>query len=243
MLNDITSIRQTYKKRTVKSFVCRNSRLPSSLSTTLLQGQHYCLEVDSSQESSLMDFDKIFGRNAERILEIGFGDGTAMAQMAADAPLLDFIGIEVFQKGIAKLLSIMHQKNLKNIRLIRGDAVEILANTFPDESLAAIHIFFADPWPKTRHKKRRLIQTDFIALLASKLKNLGRLHLATDCEQYAEHMMSVISKNNLFQNLAGDYRYSERPATRPMTKYEKRGLRLGHVAKDLIFLRSARSSP
>lgn len=182
-----------------------------------------------------LDLDAIFGRKAEKVLEIGFGDGQSLFQMAKANPEKDFIGVEVYRTGVGNLLLALAKEPLPNLRILCADAKEILELYIPDNSLAGIQIFFADPWPKTRHHKRRLVQTTFALLIARKLKTEGQLHLATDWQDYAVHMMKTLSSLDCFQNIAGRGQYMPRPDFRPITKYEQRGLKLGHKTWDLIF--------
>lgn len=230
--------------RSVRSFVCRKTKLSPSLEKAW--HDHWSLYSLNKFASSLMhsggclDLETIFGRQAKqapKIVEIGFGDGHSLIQMARENPDKDYIGIEVYQLGIARVLSAIVTFKLTNIRLYWGDAVDFLTHFIAPNSLETVQIFFADPWPKTRHHKRRLIQPDFVQWVANRLIPAGRFHLATDWLDYAKHMMSVISNNSSFQNLAGTYQFSQRPSHRPLTKYEERGHRLGHETWDLIFQR------
>ncbi len=175
-----------------------------------------------------------FNRCAETVLEIGFGNGESLLAVAKQRPDLNFIGIEVHGPGVGALLQQLHANQIENIRIYRDDAVRILTDCITDDSLAKVQIFFPDPWHKKRHHKRRLIQTDFVALLARKLKPQGELHLATDWQDYAEHMMRVLSESSVFENLAGNGNYLAEK-TRPLTKFEQRGLKLGHGIWDLAF--------
>ncbi len=181
------------------------------------------------------DLDALFGRSADKILEIGFGDGHSLVEMARLAPDKDFIGIEVYRTGVGSLLVAIDKYQLTNIRIICADAQEILAQKIPDNSLAALQLYFADPWPKTRHHKRRLVQPEFVALVARKLKKEGIFHLATDWMDYAYHMMSVLTLASNFRNVAQQGEFIPRPDFRPLTKYEQRGLELGHQTWDLMF--------
>lgn len=185
-----------------------------------------------------LDLAEVFGRPHEKILEIGFGDGQSLATMAKEAPDKDFIGVEVYKTGVCSLLATIEKEGLENIRIFCADALEVLEHKIPDASLAGIQIFFADPWPKTRHHKRRLIQSAFIALVAKKIKPGGFLHLATDWMDYAHQMMSVMSDSPLFENAAGFGQFTPRPSYRPLTKYEQKGLEKGHQTWDLIFKRT-----
>lgn len=187
------------------------------------------------EEDTILDWKRIFGRDVERTLEIGFGDGQSLLHMALEEPHRDFIGIDVYKTGAAALLAAMHTQDIRNIRLFCDDAVTVLAKKIPDHSLHRVHIFFPDPWPKKRHQKRRLIQPAFVELVAQKLVPNGVLHLATDWENYALHMMTVMSETAAFSNMAGEGEFCVRPESRPYTKYEKRGLNLGHQTWDLMF--------
>jgi len=157
--------------------------------------------------------------------------------MAMKAPEKDFIGIEIYRTGVGSLLTGIAKHRVTNIRIFCSDAIDVLEHKIPDNSLAGLQLFFADPWPKKRHHKRRLVQTAFVNLVARKLKKGGVFHLATDWMDYAYHMMSVISEVDTFQNIEGALTFSPRPDFRPLTKYEQRGLQLGHQIWDLMFKR------
>lgn len=219
-------------KRKIRSFVRREGRIT--------KGQQRALDalfpvfgLENSNEP--VDLNNVFGRDATKILEIGFGNGASLASMAAAAPEKDFLGIEVHRPGVGNLLLQIEQQQLTNVRVICDDAVEVIRNRIADNSLDAVHIFFPDPWHKKKHHKRRLVQPAFVILLAQKLKPGGVLHMATDWEDYASHMMDVMSTAADFKNLAGEGNYSERPDYRPLTKFEQRGQRLGHGVWDLLF--------
>jgi tRNA (guanine-N7-)-methyltransferase len=186
-----------------------------------------------------LDLDAIFQRDAhkrsEKILEIGFGMGSATAEIAANHPENDYLGIEVHTPGVGALLKQIGERNLTNLRIIQHDAVEVLQNMIADASLDGIHIYFPDPWHKSKHHKRRLIQPGFVALLTRKLKSGAYLHLATDWENYAQQMLAVLSGEAQLSNTA--YDFAPRPAYRPLTKFELRGLRLGHGVWDIVFRR------
>lgn len=179
--------------------------------------------------------EQTFGRDAPKILEIGFGMGETTATIARAQPQNDYLAIEVHNPGVGSLLKQIGELNLANVRIIQHDAVEVLRNMIPDSSLNGVHIFFPDPWHKKRHNKRRLIQPPFVALLIQKLKLGGYIHVATDWQDYAEQVLSVLSAEPLLQNTATDY--APRPDYRPLTKFEQRGLRLGHKVYDLIVTR------
>lgn len=177
----------------------------------------------------------LFGRNAPLILEIGSGMGETSVAIAKAQPGNDYIAIEVHLPGVGSLLKSIDEEGLTNLRVIRHDAVDVLEKMVPDGSLAGLHVFFPDPWPKKRHNKRRLIQPPLVALATRKLAPGGYIHLATDWQAYAEHMLEVLGKEPLLENTAPEY--APRPTYRPQTKFEARGLRLGHGVWDLVFRR------
>ncbi len=184
-----------------------------------------------------IDLHAIFGRKAPAILEIGFGMGETTARIAAENPENDYFGVEVHSPGVGALLKRIEEQALTNIRLVQHDAVEVVRTMVPPGSLAGIHVFFPDPWPKKRHHKRRLVQPSFAGLLASRLAPGGYLHAATDWQEYAEHILATLSGVDTLQN---DYEgFAKRPETRPETKFEQRGRRLGHGSWDVIFRRTA----
>lgn len=220
--------------RRIRSFVRRQGRITQAQGTAL---EHlwplYGLEPEQAFDPA-----GAFSRAAPLILEIGFGNGESLAQMAAAAPEKNFLGIEVHRPGIGHLLIAVHELGLTNVRVYCADAVEILQNRIPDRSLAGIQVFFPDPWHKKRHHKRRLINPAFVSLAASKLMTGGIFHCATDWEDYALQMMQVLEACGEFANLAGKNRYCETSAPRPPTKFEARGRRLGHGVWDLQFERN-----
>ena len=184
-----------------------------------------------------LDLEAVFGRQAPRIFEIGFGMGETSAAIAAAHPENDYLGVEVHTPGVGSLCKLVAEGQISNQRIIQHDAVEVLRDMIPAQSLAGVHIFFPDPWPKARHHKRRLIQAPLIALLSSRLQVGGYLHCATDWENYAEQMLAVLSAESSLENTAEGF--APRPAYRPLTKFEQRGLRLGHGVWDVIFRRKA----
>jgi len=185
--------------------------------------------------TALLDLDEIFGRAAPKILEIGFGMGESTAAIAAAHPENDFLGIEVHTPGVGGLLKEIDQGRLTNVRIVQHDAVEVLRDMIPFAALAGVHIFFPDPWPKKRHHKRRLLQPALVHLLAERLAPCGYLHCATDWEEYAQQMLEVLAAEPLLANTATEF--AARPAYRPQTKFEARGLRLGHAVWDVLFRR------
>lgn len=182
-----------------------------------------------------LDLDVAFGRTAPKILEIGFGMGDSTATIAQVHPEIDYLALEVHTPGVGNLLKLIDEQQLSNIRIIQHDAVEVLRDMIADDTFDGIHIFFPDPWHKARHNKRRLIQTPFVAQLVQKLKPGGYIHAATDWQEYAEQMLAVFSAEPRLVNTAADY--APRPDYRPLTKFEQRGLRLGHGVWDLVFRR------
>jgi tRNA (guanine-N7-)-methyltransferase len=184
-----------------------------------------------------LDFPALFGRSAPVVAEIGFGMGETTARIAAENPGTDFLAMEVHAPGVGSLLRQIGAADLTNVRIIQRDAVDVLRDMIPPDSLAGIHVFFPDPWPKKRHHKRRLLQPEFVELAASRLAPGGRLHVATDWQEYAEHVLAVLSASPLLQNTVDGY--APRPAHRPETKFERRGLKLGHGVWDLLFTRAS----
>jgi tRNA (guanine-N7-)-methyltransferase len=227
------------KRRAIRSFVLRTGRMTAS------QQQAYDIGWDRwglRHESGLLDPEKSFDRSGPLVLEIGFGMGDSLVAMAKAAPASNFIGIEVHTPGVGKLMRGMLDEGLDNIRVYHHDAVEILHDCIPPESLDGVQIFFPDPWHKTRHHKRRLIQPLFVEQLARYLKPGGILHLATDWENYAQQMMQVVSASPSYRNCVGQNTYASRPEHRPLTKFEKRGHRLGHGVWDILFARECEGS-
>jgi tRNA (guanine-N7-)-methyltransferase len=186
-----------------------------------------------------LDFEAVFGRAAPTILEIGCGMGETTAAIAQAHPHSDYLGVEVHSPGVGSLLKLIEEKQLTNLRIIQHDAVEVAEQMLAPDSLAGVHVFFPDPWPKKRHHKRRLIQAAFVRLLASRLTVGGYIHLATDWQDYSDQMLSVLTSEPLLENTADAF--APRPEYRPATKFELRGVRLGHRVWDLVFRRTASS--
>ena len=221
-----------YCRRPVRSFVLRQGRMGSGQQKALAElGPRFVLPYTPTP----IDLDQVFGRIAPRILEIGFGMGQTTAEIAAAHPGQDYLGVEVHTPGVGSLLRQIGERELNNVRIIQHDAVEVLANMIPNAALAGVHVYFPDPWPKKRHHKRRLIQPDLVHLLARKLAPGGCLHCATDWQDYAIQMLQVLSAEPLLANTAEGY--APRPEWRPLTRFEQRGLRLGHGVWDLLFRR------
>lgn len=220
--------------RKIKSYVLRAGRVSNRQQQGLdLWLKHYELPRDTGH----WNLNDAFKRDADTIVEIGFGMGTSLLKMALTHPELNYIGIEVHKAGVGSLAADLHDHQLTNVRLVAHDAVEILQQQIEDNSLAGIQIFFPDPWHKKRHHKRRLIQAEFIHLLAKKIKVGGFIHCATDWQEYAEHIMAVLSAEPLLINQQQDGGYAPKPDSRPLTKFELRGERLGHGVWDLIFIK------
>ena len=220
------------RRRSIRSFVLRAGRMGSGQARALAElGPRFLLPY----QPVLLDLNAAFGREAPRVVEIGFGMGHATAAIADSHRETDYLGIEVHEPGVGALLKRSEELGLDNLRIVQHDAVEVFNHMIADASLDGIHIFFPDPWHKKRHHKRRLIQPAFVALLVRKLKHGGYLHLATDWEDYAQQMLEVLSADQQLANTADTY--APRPEYRPLTKFEQRGLRLGHGVWDLLFRR------
>lgn len=225
---------ETDRRRPIRSYVLRAGRMTP--------GQQRAFELNWNRwglrhEDGLLDVDATFGRAGPRVLEIGFGMGDSLVAMAAAAPATNFIGIEVHRPGVGKLLHSVAEQGVDNIRCYCHDAVEVLRDCIPPDSLDAVQIYFPDPWHKKKHHKRRLIQAPLVAQVVSRLQVGGVLHLATDWEDYARQMMAVLSAEPGLANRFAEGEFAPRPEHRPLTKFERRGERLGHGVWDLIFRR------
>ncbi|HEY0562907.1 MAG TPA: tRNA (guanosine(46)-N7)-methyltransferase TrmB [Methylophilus sp.] len=219
--------------RRIRSFVLRQGRLTKgqerALATVWPQ-----FGVDYVEQA--LDLNALFGRDtSKKILEIGFGMGESTAKIAQTLPDCDFLAVEVHTPGVGSLLKLIEEQALTNIRIVQHDAVEVLQKMVADHSLDGVHIFFPDPWHKKRHHKRRLIQAEFIQLLSTKLKVGAYIHVATDWQEYAEWVLEVLKGEATLKNTAQDY--AEKPSYRPLTKFENRGIKLGHGVWDLVFTR------
>jgi tRNA (guanine-N7-)-methyltransferase len=219
-------------KRSIRSFVLRQGRVSAAQQRSL---DELLPRLGIPYAPQPLDLDAAFGRTAPRVLEIGFGMGETTATIALANPDIDYLAIEVHSPGVGALLKQIGEHGIRNIRIIQHDAVEVLQNMLAPASLDGVHLFFPDPWPKKRHHKRRLVQPPLIALVASRLKPGGYLHMATDWEEYAEQMLAVLGAEPLLQNSSEGY--APRPDSRPLTKFENRGLKLGHPVHDLLFTR------
>ncbi len=218
----------------MRSFVVRTGRITAAQQRAWRElWPVYGIETDDG----LLDLDRLFSRSAHRTLEIGFGNGESLVALAEAHPEQDFLGIEVHRPGIGHLLLMAEERGLGNLRVVCRDAVEVLGSCLPDASLDEVLLYFPDPWPKKRHHKRRIVQPGFVGLVARKLKPGGMFRLATDWQNYAEHMLEVLGACALLENESPQGGYAERPANRPLTRFEKRGQRLGHEVWDLAFRR------
>lgn len=210
--------------RQIQSFVKRSGRLTTSQQNALnnLKDQYIIKNIDFG----------IFDNDNPIILEIGFGNGDSLFEMAQNEPEYNFIGIEVYEAGVGRLINNAHNTHLDNLKVINTDAVEVLKHT-PDDIFNGFQLYFPDPWHKKRHNKRRIVNQEFLGLIAQKIKSSGFVHMATDWEEYAQQMLEELTISNSFVNTCDGF--AEKPARRPTTKFEKRGLKLGHGVWDLIF--------
>ena len=218
--------------RKIQSFVKRSGRLSKAQSIGLNElWNDYGINLNGK----LLNFEELFLNQNNVTLEVGFGNGDSLLEMAIQQPNQNFLGIEVYEAGVGRLINEANKNQLVNLKIIKDDAVEVLNDNIPDDSISHFQLFFPDPWHKKRHHKRRIVQTSFLDLLTKKLKNNGIVHIATDWENYAEHIMERLESHSHFKNCAGDHIYSERPEQRPLTKFENRGQKLGHGVWDIIF--------
>jgi tRNA (guanine-N7-)-methyltransferase len=221
---------KTPLRRSIRSFVLRAGRMGTGQMRALeTLGPKFVLPYATQPLSP----QQVFGRDAPLVLEIGFGMGDATAQIAQALPGTDFLGVEVHTPGVGALLKHIDEKQLANLRIVQHDAVEVLEHMVAPGSLAGVHIFFPDPWHKKKHNKRRLVQAPFIARLVTRIAPGGYLHCATDWQPYAEQMLEVLSAEPALRNTAEGY--APRPDYRPLTKFENRGIKLGHGVWDLVF--------
>jgi tRNA (guanine-N7-)-methyltransferase len=231
---------QVKHPRAVKSYVVRSGRMTFGQEKAFTDlwsvfGLESGLESGIEGDTAVLDFEQIFGRQAPVILEIGFGMGDSLIEIAANHPQNNYIGIEVHRPGVGRLLGNIGERALTNLRVMQFDAVEVLKNQIPDNSLSAVYLFFPDPWHKTRHHKRRIVQDDFMQLIRQKLAVHGQFHMATDWDAYARQVLKTMKKAPGFKNCASDDEYMPRPEYRPTTKFERRGERLGHGVWDILF--------
>jgi tRNA (guanine-N7-)-methyltransferase len=224
-----------HARRPIRSFVLRAGRVTAAQERALTElWPSFGVDFDGTP----LNLDALFGRRAPRCLEIGFGAGEVIGALAKAHPEIDHLGVEVHRAGVGRLLIHAREEALKNLRIICHDAVEVLATSIADDSFDSILIFFPDPWHKKRHNKRRLIDAEFMSLLAAKLKGGGVLRLATDWQAYAEQMLSVGNACERLQSSSPHRTYVERPDFRPATRFERRGARLGHGVWDLAYLKT-----
>ncbi len=224
--------RQRSEWRPLRSFVRREGRITEAQRRALAT---LSARYEAPSGTEILDLPALFGREAERYLEIGCGAGETLAALAARHPENDYLGVEVYRPGLGRLLRGLAGAGLANVRVLAEDAAEVFSRRIPDRCLSGVYLFFPDPWPKARHRKRRLIQARFAGCLHRTLLPHARVFLATDCEDYAEHILSVMSVEHGFVNLAGPARFAPRPAWRPMTRYEERARRCGHTVRDMVF--------
>ena len=225
-------------RRPVRSYVLRQGRLsPAQARALETLAPRYCVPVARAP----IDFAAVFGRRAPVVLEIGCGMGETTAAVARAHPETDYVGVEVHGPGVGAVLNRIDQLGLANLRMIQHDAVEVVDAMIPEGSLAGVHVYFPDPWPKKRHHKRRLLQPAFVHALATRLAPGGYLHAATDWAPYAEEILATFAAEPLLVNTA--QRYAPRPEWRPQTKFETRGLKLGHEVFDILFRRGSAASP
>ena len=217
----------------IRSYVLRQGRMSDAQKRAYdTHGETYLLPYQDTP----LDLSATFGRQAPVVLEIGCGMGETTVKIAQDHPDIDYLGIEVHAPGVGALLKLAYENGLTNVRMVRHDAVEVVRHMLPEVSLDGAHIYFPDPWPKKRHHKRRLIQSEFVRLLCTRVKAGGYVHCATDWEDYAQQMLTVLSAESALRNSSPQF--APRPDYRPQTKFERRGIKLGHDVWDLIFLKS-----
>jgi tRNA (guanine-N7-)-methyltransferase len=224
------------RRRAIRSFVRRAGRLTAPQQRAIDE-LWPAFGVDYS--AAPLDFDRLFGRSAARVLEIGFGNGETLVQQALENPALDFIGIEVHEPGIGHCLIAARKAGIGNLRLIAHDAVEVLSRQVPHESLCRINLYFPDPWPKKRHHKRRIVSPSFVELCAERLQAGGHLHIATDWANYAEHIDATLAASGRFTLVERREHDGDQPLDRPETKFERRGLRHGHRIVDWRFSKTS----
>jgi tRNA (guanine-N7-)-methyltransferase len=221
-------------RRPVRSFVRREGRMTDAQKDALERlWPRYGVDVDRGE----LNISALFGRAAQLVVEVGFGNGDHLLAMAQARPECNFLGIEVHRPGVGRLLHEAERVGLRNLRVACADAVEIFRHALPPESVDEVVIFFPDPWPKKRHHKRRIVQAEFATLVARALRPGGRLRLATDWADYAQHMLTVLDAESQLENVAGPGAFVPRPDDRPLTRFETRGLRLGHAVFDLDYRR------
>lgn len=228
-------IRPQYKKKSIRSFVIRAGRITDGQRQAMeLQWPHYGLSL----YDGLLDLAQVFGNDNPVVVEVGFGMGDSLLEMAELDPNTNFVGIEVHPPGVGRLINEATLRGIRNIRVFCADANDVLEDCFADESIKRLQLYFPDPWHKKKHNKRRIVQAEFVEKIRQKLIPAGHFHMATDWEPYAEHMMETMGEDNGFHNSMPGSDFAPRPDYRPITKFEKRGERLGHGVWDLIFVKS-----
>jgi tRNA (guanine-N7-)-methyltransferase len=232
--NQIVENKKEKYLRKIRSFVKREGRM-TKRQQTAIDDLWSTMGVDYQEK--LLDFNVLFGNSNPVVLEIGFGMGKSLIEMAENAPDKNFLGIEVHGPGVGACLADAGEAGVTNLRVMNHDAVEVLEFMIPDQSLSTFQLYFPDPWHKARHHKRRIVQPEFIENMRPKLAIGGVIHMATDWENYAEHMLEVLKAATNFKNMSADGDYAPRPDWRPLTKFESRGHRLGHGVWDLLFER------
>jgi tRNA (guanine-N7-)-methyltransferase len=231
-MTETGEIRTEFKKKSIRSYVIRGGRMTHGQKKAF---EDYWSQYGVSLFDGPLDIPAAFGREAPLVLEIGFGMGGSLLEMATAEPNKDFIGIEVHPPGVGCLINNAGKQGLSNLKVYMADAIDVLEDCVTYGSIDRLQLYFPDPWHKKRHNKRRIVQPAFLDKLLPRLKMGGLIHMATDWEPYAEHMMEVLSADDRIINTAGEGQYSARPAYRPVTKFEQRGERLGHGVWDLIF--------
>jgi tRNA (guanine-N7-)-methyltransferase len=227
-----TTVQETISARRIRSYVLRKGRLTSGQAYAL---KHYWQHYGIDYSPVTLDLQQVFGRKAPRVLDIGVGMGDTSISMAKAHPENDYLAVDVHQPGIGSLLRQAEAANLTNIRVVCNDVIEVLTHQLPNRCLELIYMFFPDPWPKKRHHKRRLISDEFISLLTQKMAIHGRIFIATDCIKLSEHIMTVCDNHRELINMAGKGNAAPRPTWRPLTKFEKRGIKLQHPMNDFIY--------
>lgn len=229
-------IKPEYKKKSIRSYVVRGGRMTEAQEKAF---NRWWPQFGLSLFDGAVEPTQLFGREAPLVLEIGFGMGDSLIYMAEHEPEKNFVGIEVHPPGVGRLINNAGKSELNNIKVYMADAVDVLEDCIPDGSIDRFQLYFPDPWHKKKHNKRRIVQPEFVQKLRPKLKVGGVMHFATDWEPYAEHMMEVMSGAEGFENCCAEYQFAPRPDYRPITKFEKRGERLGHGVWDVLFERKA----
>lgn len=221
--------------RNIKSFVKRSGRI--SLAQSKALNEFWCDFGIETINNKFIDFNNIFPKQQDIVVEIGFGNGDSLLEMAIKQPQNNFIGIEVYEAGIGRLINQIKKNKLNNIKIIKEDAIEVLENNIKDNTISTLQLFFPDPWHKKKHHKRRILQTDFLNIVARKLKTKGIIHIATDWQDYAEQIITVMQKHLDFKNTFNSHIYNTRVMNRPITKFEIRAKKLEHKICDIIFIK------